>query len=254
MQLALALLFGALVGAALGGLGAGGSILVLPAMIYGLSIDPKTAVVCSLAVVGATSLFAAAIHWRAGHVRPGVAAMFAVTGAVGAYGGALLTRVVTEVVILVSLAVVMLVVGGLMLRSGRRDEPGASDRPPPARRIAWVLGAGLAVGVLTGFLGVGGGFLIVPALTLVARLPVKHAIGTSLLVIAINCASGIAAHRARGLDLELVGLFLLGSLGASYVASHLMRARSSGTLKRAFAVFILLIGGLILADNLIRSG
>lgn len=253
IRVLLALLFGGLVGAALGGLGGGGSILIIPALVYGLEVAPQPAVVNALAVVGATSLFASFVHWRQGHVRLLAAAIFAVVGAGGAYVGAIASHAVPGRVLLVALAILMAVVSVLMFRSGSggaREDDGAGQRRGAARHATVALAA-LAVGFLTGFLGVGGGFLIVPALTLVARLPVKEAIGTSLLVIAANCASGLAAHRAAGFDPSLTASFLAGSLGASYLASRLVKDAAPKAIKKAFAGFILLIAAMMLVDNLV---
>ncbi len=250
MDIALSLFFGGLVGFSLGALGAGGSILVLPALIYGLGFDPKQAVVLSMAIVGATSLYGSAIHARHGNVRIGVAALFSVTGFAGAFLGALLSERVPGAIILLGLTGVMLLVGVRMYRSAASPSQDPEPNPDASwlERSAPLLIAGVAVGFLTGFLGVGGGFLIVPALTLVARLPIKLAIGTSLVVITINCASGLIAHRFEGLDAVIIFPFIVGSFIASTFATRIARRLSPKTLKRSFAIFILVLGVLMLAD------
>lgn len=256
MEIALSLAFGALVGLSLGALGAGGSILVLPALLYGLGLPERQSVVLALAIVGATSLYGSVIHARQGNVRAGAAALFSVTGFAGAWLGAMVSHRVPGVALVASLAVVMLVVSARMYTSAGRGRPAPSAEPLPgrswARRSAPLLIAGVGVGFLTGFLGVGGGFLIVPALTLVGRLPVKQAIGTSLVVIAINCASGLFAHRFEGLDAVVILPFIVGSFAASTFAARLVRGVSAATLKRAFAAFILLLGLLMLVDAAVR--
>lgn len=252
MTFVLALLFGGLIGLSLGSLGGGGSILVVPALIYGLSLSPKEAVPPALVIVGLTSAYAAMLHWRRGSVRIYTVLMFSLTGCVGAYQGAGASRAVSDGVLLICLGAVMAAAGALMLRSARHEkivpEPQKAGR---TRLPVFTLVAGYVVGFLTGFLGIGGGFLIVPALTLVARVPVKQAIGTSLVVISLNCAGGLMAHRVSGIDWSLVGLFLIASLTASIFATRLAHRASSVLIKQLFAGFILLIGGLTLAGNLI---
>lgn len=251
MDIALSLLFGVLVGFSLGALGAGGSILVLPALIYGLGVGEKQAVVLALAIVGATSLYGSLVHARQGSVRFTAAGLFSLTGFVGAFLGARLSERVPGSVLLLCLGVLIVYAAVRMLRSAGRDR---TDPPPDPsagviRKITPLLLAGVGVGFLTGFLGVGGGFLIVPALTLVARLPVKHAIGTSLVVISINCLSGLIAHRFQGLDVLIVLPFLVGSVAASTYAARVASRLSPGALKRAFAGFILVLGLLMLIDG-----
>lgn len=256
MEIALSLFFGALVGFSLGALGAGGSILVLPALIYGLGIDPKQAVVLALAIVGATSLYGSAIHARQGHVRPTAALLFSITGFGGAFLGAKASEHVEGEIILLGLTGVMLLAGVRMYRSASSTK----QDPEPNQGAGWLeksaplLLAGVAVGFLTGFLGVGGGFLIVPALTLVGRLPVKHAIGTSLVVITINCLSGLIAHRFEGLDAVIIFPFIVGSFAASTVAARIASKLSAKTLKRSFAAFILVLGLFMLGDAALKLG
>ncbi|MFI4897039.1 MAG: sulfite exporter TauE/SafE family protein [Phycisphaerales bacterium JB059] len=256
MEIGLSLVFGALVGLSLGALGAGGSILVLPALLYGLGLAERQSVVLALVIVGATSLYGSVIHARQGNVRAGAAAVFSVTGFGGAWVGAMLSHRVPGVVLILSLALVMLVVSVRMyLSAGRKGaEPVSAEGASWIRRSAPLLVAGVGVGFLTGFLGVGGGFLIVPALTLVGRMEVKQAIGTSLVIIAVNCVSGLIAHRFAGLDWMVILPFVAGSFTASTFAARLVRGVSAATLKRAFAVFILLLGLLMLGDAAWRMG
>lgn len=254
MDIGLSLVFGVLVGLSLGALGAGGSILVLPALLYGLGLPERQSVVLALVIVGATSLYGSLMHARQGNVRAGAAALFSVTGFGGAWVGAMLSHRVPGVVLILSLALVMLVVSVRMyLSAGKKGaEPVIEEGASWIRRSAPLLVAGVGVGFLTGFLGVGGGFLIVPALTLVGRMPVKQAIGTSLVVIAVNCVSGLVAHRFEGLDWMVILPFVVGSFTASTFAARLVRGISPATLKRAFAVFILLLGLLMLGDAALR--
>lgn len=254
MDIALSLLFGALVGFSLGALGAGGSILVLPALIYGLGIAEKQSIVLALAIVGTTSLYSSIVHAFHGNVRIGAAALFSVTGFVGAFLGAKLSTLAPAFVLLLCLAVLVLYAGARMYRSAGRPRPETKPAPGASwlRKSAPLLIAGVGVGFLTGFLGVGGGFLIVPALTLVARLPIKHAIGTSLVIISINCLSGLIAYEFQGLDALIILPFLVGSFTMSTFATKVAKKLPPSALKRAFAIFILLLGLVMLVDGVIK--
>lgn len=261
MVLIVSLLFGALIGLSLGLLGAGGSILILPILVYVVGLEPQQAVVQTLVIVGITSLFAASLHWRGGRVRPVVAMIFVLAGAMGAYVGAWAGQRVPGDVLLIALTLLMVVVSGLMLRSGSKQptEADAAVEPPPARQgLVWLLlilpVVGLVVGFLTGFLGVGGGFLIVPALTLAARLPVKDAVGTSLIIIAANCGSGLLAHDASEVVPAVVVPFLMGSIGVSMFASRVAGRVRAASLKKGFAWFVLVVAVLIILDRLVLRG
>jgi hypothetical protein len=148
----------------------------------------------------------------------------------------------------------MAVAGGLMYRSSLRG--GGARVPSRGLRsgAVVVLASGLAVGFLTGFLGVGGGFLIVPALTLVARVPIKEAVGTSLVVIAANCMSGLVAHKIDSVEIEVLVPFLIASLGASMIAARFASRAPAATLKRLFAGMICVAGGMIVASSLLEVG
>lgn len=255
-DLALAALFGLAIGGALGALGGGGSILAVPALVYGLGMPVRQAIPTSLLVVGLTAAGAAAAHVRAGTVWFRTAAVFASAGIVGSFVGAWVNHRLDEALVLGGLAVVMVVASIGMWRRAGRPEPDVSaagadavrDRVT-ADRLPTVLAAGFGLGVLTGLFGVGGGFLAVPVMALVLDLPTPVAIGTSLVVIAVNAFAGLVAHLGLGsIDVPVALVFaaggLLGALGGQCVASRL----SSGTLGRAFAVFVMVIGVLTLVD------
>lgn len=244
-HLVLALLLSTLIGVSLGLLGGGGSILAVPVLVYVARVDVHSAIGMSLAIVGTTALVGGLVHARAGRVDLRAAALFGGAGMLGAPLGAQATHAVAPRVLLLLFAALMLAVGGLMLRGKAGARPG-TPRPHPVG----VPAAGFGVGLLTGFLGVGGGFLIVPALTLLARLPIHTAIGTSLLVIAANSAAGVLGHLRQGeMPLGLTAAFTasaaLGALAGVRLASSLDPAR----LRRAFAVFVVLVGLFLLAKN-----
>jgi hypothetical protein len=197
-----ALLFSGLIGLSMGLVGGGGSILAVPILLYVAGLPVPQAVAVSLAIVGATAAVGGGMHLKAGTADLKAVALFGLTGMAGAAGGARLTPLVPGPVLLCLLALLMAGVGIQMLQ-GRGEEAAAAT----AECSFWKCGlAGLALGVLTGFLGVGGGFLIVPALLRFARMPMQQAVGTSLLIIAANSTAGFAAHfgeAGRSLDLAL---------------------------------------------------
>jgi uncharacterized membrane protein YfcA len=246
--LALGFALAALIGLSLGLLGGGGSILTVPVLVYVLGIAAKPAIAMSLPVVGVTSLIAAALHWRLGNVRVRTALGFGAVAMVGAFAGAKLAVLLSGAVQLALLAIVMLAAAVSMLRPPRGDaEPGTHASPP---HVALLAAVALALGALTGLVGIGGGFLIVPALVLLARVPMREAVGTSLLVIAMNSASGFAGY-AGSVHLDwpfltaFIGLAVVGALAGALLAARVPQA----ALKRAFGVFLLAVGGLVLAHN-----
>lgn len=235
---ALALVLSGLIGVSLGLVGGGGSILAVPVLVYVAGFGAHQAIGASLAVVGAASLAASAVHWRAGDVDVRTAGLFGLVGGVAAMAGARLTPLVSSRTLLLSFAGMMLVSGASMLR--RRSRPPAGRATASSGRA---IATAAAVGVLTGFLGVGGGFLIVPALALLLGLPMHRAVGTSLLTIAINSAAGLAAHW-HGLHVPLdltLGLGGAASLGA-LAASGFSRRLRPETLRGAFGALAILVG------------
>jgi uncharacterized membrane protein YfcA len=248
-HLLLALALSTLIGVSLGLLGGGGSILAVPVLVYVAQVEVHAAIGMSLAVVGATALVGGLVHARAGRVDLRAAALFGGAGMLGAPLGAQVTHAVAGRVLMLLFAALMLAVGSLMLR-GRGPARPETPRPHPVA----VPAAGFGVGLLTGFLGVGGGFLIVPALTLLAGLPIHRAIGTSLLVIAANSAAGVAGHLRQGemplgLTAALTAAAALGALVGVQLASNLDPAR----LRRAFAAFVILVGLFLLAKNALAA-
>jgi uncharacterized protein len=240
------LLCSALIGLSLGLIGGGGSIITLPVLVYLLSVEPHAAMGMSLAVVGTTSLFGAGLHYRNGNVNLRAGLLFATTGILGAYFGTRLTYLLSAPALLITFASLMLVVSARMLLA---KQPASSA--PHGLHISRLLAAGLGVGVLTGFLGVGGGFLIVPALLLSAGLGMKQAVGTSLLVIAINCASGLAGHMQRAsFDWRLAGLVTLCALAGAIVGTGYAHATHPETLRRIFAYFVLAVALFLFYRNL----
>lgn len=240
----------ALIGLSLGLLGGGGSILTVPVLVYVLGVAAKPAIAMSLPVVGITSLVGAALHWRLGNVRVPTALTFGLVAMVGAFAGAKLAVFLSGAVQLALLAVVMLAAAGSMLRGGSpRGNRTEAESDAPAR-LALLVPVALGVGVLTGLVGIGGGFLVVPALVLLARVPMRQAVGTSLLVIAMNSASGFAGYLGTvDLDWGFLAGFTAAAVAGALVGTALVARVPQAALKRGFAVFLLAMGGFVLYRN-----
>lgn len=224
-----------LIGLTLGLLGGGGSILTLPVLVYVLGIEAKQAIASSLVVVGATALVSAAAHARARNVDYRTGALFGVAGVAGAFAGGRIAGLLPGNVLLGAFAAVMLVTAIAMMRP--RAEP-----PPGERRISVVrvLLVGVSVGIVSGLVGAGGGFLVVPALVLFGGLDTRRAIGTSLMVIAFQSFAGFAGHAAHThIDWQLVGVVTAFAVGGSLGGAALAKRLSTAALRRGFAWFVL---------------
>jgi uncharacterized membrane protein YfcA len=249
----LGLALAAVVGLSLGLLGGGGSILTVPIFVYVLGYDAKEAIALSLAVVGVTSLFGAVGHWRAGNINLRVALVFGAVAMVGTFLGARLAVYVSGAVQLVLFAVVMLAASIFMARDRRPAAVmiPAADGSRGQMPLGYILLEGLGVGVLTGLVGIGGGFMIVPALLLLGKVPMKQAVGTSLLVIAMNSAIGFAGYLDQVMiDWGLLALFTLIAIGGILTGAYLVRFVSQSDLRRSFAVLLVVMGIFVLSQNL----
>jgi len=238
------------IGLSLGTLGGGGSILTVPIFVYVMGYTAKQGIAMSLVVVGATSLVGAFRHWRAGNFDVRAAIVFGVLAMGGARLGAEIARLLPGIVQLALLGIVMLVAAALMLR--RREESAVV----PARSAGLVssaaatAGVGLGVGILTGLVGTGGGFLFVPALVLLARLPMKTAVGTSLFVITLSTAAGAFGYRGQAaVPWGVVALFTLIAIVGIFIGTRLLRFVSQQALRRAFAYFLFGMAGFVLYQN-----
>jgi hypothetical protein len=233
-----------LIGVSLGFFGGGGSILTVPLLVYVFDLPPKEAIASSLLVVAAASSVAAIQHARAGNLRPRVAAVFGLAGMAGAYAGARVAAFVDGGILLLLFAAVMALTAAAMWR-GRRGVPDDAARPEGSRgKLAL---QGLTVGLFTGLVGAGGGFLIVPALALWTGLTMKTAIGTSLLVIVLNCLAGFSGYAAHvEIQAGLVTGVAACAIAGSFAGSRLTRLVKPESLRRAFAGFVLAMAALIL--------
>jgi uncharacterized membrane protein YfcA len=244
--LVLEVVFGAGIGLLLGLVGGGGSIITVPILVYAIGLSPKDATATSLVIVGLTALLGAMPHAREGRVDLRTALAFGAAGIAGAFAGTWLNHQVSGPMMLLLFGVMMLVVAARMA-FGKKPTPRPADfeRHPLAVPVA-----GLAVGVMTGFFGVGGGFLIVPALVLALGLPMKLAVGTSLVIIAMNSASGVLAHLATGgFDLEVAAAFVLGGFLGSQVGGRLAGRIDDAKLSKAFAGLVAAIGVFLIVKN-----
>ncbi|MFF1378173.1 sulfite exporter TauE/SafE family protein [Streptomyces sp. NPDC058308] len=257
--LILALLAGAVVGLALGALGGGGSVLAVPALIYLLGFTPAAATTASLVIVTVTSLTALYAHARAGKVRWPAGAAFAAAGILPAAAAGAAAAHLPQPALTGAFAAIAVLAAVKMLRStdtGRSDT-GRSDITRPATRTAGrsvrlgrAAGAGAALGALTGLLGVGGGFLAVPALVTVLGFEMEAAVGTSLLVITANSLASLATRSgaAASLDWAVVGPFIGSAILGAWDGKRLAAKVSGPRLQRVFAMALLTVAAFMLAD------
>lgn len=247
--LILGLILSALIGFSLGLIGGGGSIITVPVLVYVLGVEAHEAVGMSLAVVGATSLVGALLHRRRGNLQMKTGLIFGAAGVVGAFVGSPLTRLLSPSALLLTFALLMLAIAVLMLR--RKTAGDAQIETGKKQPSLWKsLAAGFAVGVLTGFLGVGGGFLIVPALVMFGGLSIKDAIGTSLFVIFLNCVAGLIGHASQnGFDWNLTAQVTALATAGTIFGTLLSHRLAAAKLQKGFAVFVLIVAVFLMAKN-----
>lgn len=247
-MLAVALVLASLIGVSLGLLGGGGSILTTPILVYALGIEPRQAIATSLVIVGVTSLAALVQHARSGNVQWKTGLVFGSAGMVGAYLGGYVAAWFSETVLLVMFALMMVATAVAMFRD--RNTPVASEAHT-GQPIWKVLAEGAVVGVVTGLVGAGGGFLVVPALALLGGLPMPQAVGTSLLVIAMKSFAGYLGHAIHvEIDLQLAAVLSVAAVIGSFGGSALSSRVPPEMLRRSFAVFVLAMAGFVLYQQL----
>jgi hypothetical protein len=235
------------VGLIVGLLGGGGSILTVPMLVYVLKVEAEQAVATSLLLVFATSAVGVAAHAGAGSVRWPAGLAFGLSGMAGAAAGGQLARWVPGFWLLLLFALVMLATAAGMLL---RREQAAPPVPPPLR-IGRVLPIGVGVGLVSGLVGAGGGFLIVPALTLLAGLTMREAIGTSLLVLALQSGAGFVSHLSHTpIEWRLALLVTSTATAGSLLGARLSRRIHPARLRRGFAVLVLAMGVFMLGKQL----
>ncbi|XTP36420.1 sulfite exporter TauE/SafE family protein [Mycobacterium sp. TJFP1] len=236
------------VGIALGLLGGGGSILTVPLLAYVAGMDAKAAIATSLLVVGVTSAIGAISHARAGRVQWRTGLIFGAAGMAGAYAGGLLARYIPGTILLIGFAVMMIATAIAMLRGRKTIETGETGHRLPVPKI---VAEGLIVGLVTGLVGAGGGFLVVPALALLGGLPMPIAVGTSLIVIAMKSFAGLAGyltsvHINWTLALAVTAAAVIGAL----IGARLTAMINPDSLRKTFGWFVLVMSSVILAQEI----
>jgi uncharacterized membrane protein YfcA len=237
-----------LVGLSLGLLGGGGSILMVPLLVNVIGLSPKEAITTSLAVVALTSAAGLVRHAHEHHVRWRSGLIFGAAGMAGATAGGLLSGRLSDQVLMILFAGMMLATAVAMLRSRRPR----TEEAVPARPLGAVLRDGAGIGVVTGLVGAGGGFLVVPALHVLGRLSMRDAIGTSLLVIALQASAGLAAHAAGAtFDPTVTAVVSGGAVLGSVLGGVLSERIHPERLRRGFAVLVLVLGAVQLGQWLL---
>lgn len=252
---------GFVVGMALGALGGGGSILAVPVLVYAAGQDPRDATTTSLVIVGLAALAGMGDHWRAGRVRLGTGMVFGAAGIGGSLLGSAVNRGLDPDLLLLAFSGLILLAAWRMLvgcptctRAGEQREHEAASssigggsgavstklRVDPAT-VVKVVGAGTVVGFFTGLFGVGGGFIIVPALTLLLHFAMPEAIGTSLVIIAVNCAVALGARAGTGVEWDVTVPFAVATLAGVVAGSRVADRLNAAVLLRGFAALLVAV-------------
>ncbi len=250
--LIVALLLAVLVGVSLGLLGGGGSILTTPILTYVLGMEPRVAIASSLFIVGVTSVVGLLTHAKAGRVRWKTGLIFGAAAMVGAFAGGFIGGFVPGTVLMILFAVMMVATATAMIR-GRKQAKG-EDQPGPEGAghlpLTRILIDGSLVGLATGLVGAGGGFLVVPALNLLGGLPMAIAVATSLLVIVMKSASGLAGYLfSVQLDWPVVLAFTGVAIVGSLIGARLAGRVPERALRQGFGYFVLAMGAFVLVQE-----
>ncbi len=258
VSLVVGTLLAVLVGVSLGLLGGGGSILTVPLLVYVMGVPAHEAIALSLFVVGATSLAALVPHARAGRVRWKTGLVFGATAMFGAFGGGKIAHFVPPTMLLLLFAAMMFVTATAMMRSKRGDrEPSPAEvpeRPLSELAIGKIVLTGLAVGTVTGLVGAGGGFVVVPALALLGKIPMRAAVGTSLLVIAMNSFAGFAGYLSHAsIDWPLGAIVTAAAIAGSVLGGAFAGRVPEALLRRGFAWFVVVMAVFILLEEVPRA-
>ena len=253
-MLLLAMVLSVVIGVAVGLLGGGGSILTTPMLLYVLGFEPTEAIASSLLIVAVTSFVALVRHASIGQVRWRVGFIFGGAGMLGAFIGGRLGAQLPDAILLAGFAIMMAATATAMIR-GRRSLPVGDPKPA---RVYKIIFDGAIVGLLTGMVGAGGGFMVVPALVLLGGLPMRAAVATSLLVVGMkslagfagyaltfNSVSGIAMNPRLDLDFAIIGLALVGAAAGSALGARLSSTIHPERLRVAFGWLVLVMAGVI---------
>ncbi|WP_293354450.1 MULTISPECIES: sulfite exporter TauE/SafE family protein [unclassified Microcoleus] len=254
-------LFAICIGISLGLLGGGGSVLALPVLVYVMGVSPKPAIAMTLVIVGSVSLLGSIPHARRGNLNLKIAGIFGSATMVGAYLGARIATLpfITSGIQMLLFGISMLIAAGLMIYRSANAKPDMSEddlaaiqyvKPACKYCWLWLMTEGIAVGILTGLVGVGGGFAIVPALVLLGNIPMKKAIGTSLLIIACNSFAGLLGylgHISLNWTLTVSFTFLAGC--GTVIGAYLAQFVSPKQLQKSFGYFLLAVATFVLVQN-----
>lgn len=268
----LSLTFGAVAGLSLGLTGGGGAIFAVPLLVYGLGVPAREAVAISLAAVGATSFVGFLHRWRLKEAEIRTGLLFALAGMIGAPLGTWLAGFIPDAMLMLAFGGLMIVVAVRLWQQASQPNLPITDCPPGGRaggptcqrdsagsliltsRCAVLLIlVGTLTGVLSGLFGVGGGFVIVPALVLFSSMSIHRAVGTSLLVIALVSVSGVASQfvSGRAVPLDVTALFVAGGIGGLFAGQQIGRRLSGPALQKVFVVAILAVATFVIARNLL---
>lgn len=235
-----------LIGFTLGILGGGGSILTVPILVYILKFAPKLSIALSLAIVGLTAIIGSIAHFRQKNIDLKVAITFAPLAMVGTFLGAKIAAHMSASTQLILFAVIMLLASMNMLLKKENKPSNISGK----KRIILITILGFIVGVVTGIVGVGGGFLIVPALVILGRVPIKKSIGTSLFIISLNSLSGFSGYLGQfEIPWKFLILFTVFTSIGTFLGTYCIRFIDQKLLKKIFAIFLIIMGALILYKN-----
>lgn len=239
-----------IIGLSLGVLGGGGSILTVPILVYVAGFGPKEAIAASLFVVGVTSVVSVVSHARRGRVWWRTGLLFGAAGMAGAFAGGLLGGHIPGQILLIAFAVMMVATSIAMLRGRKKKDDGGAAPVKHELPLGRVLLDGAVVGLITGLVGAGGGFLVVPALALLGGLPMAAAVGTSLVVIAMKSFAGLAGYLTSvQLDWGLVLAVTAAAIGGTLIGSRIAGRIPEDVLRKAFGWFVLAMGTFVLTQQ-----
>ncbi|NMR32073.1 sulfite exporter TauE/SafE family protein [Crystallibacter degradans] len=250
MSLALTatLLLSVVIGLSLGLLGGGGSILTVPILTYVAGLDPKEAIAASLFVVGATSAVSAITHARNGRVKWRTGLVFGAAGMAGAFAGGLLGGHIPGTILMIAFALMMVATSLAMIRGRKNKTATTHNNELPVLKVIL---EGLVVGLVTGLVGAGGGFLVVPALALLGGLAMPVAVGTSLVVIAMKSFAGLGGYLTTvSLDWGLVAAVTAAAIAGSVIGARLTGRIPEAALRKGFGIFVLAMGVFVLVQEL----
>jgi uncharacterized membrane protein YfcA len=246
------------IGITLGLIGGGGSILALPILKYVMGVETKSAVAMTLVIVGAVSLIGVIPHWLQGNVNFKTALLFSPAAMLGAYMGARIASlpIIDPTIQLICFAVMMLVAAFFMIRKSSRTSDNKqqddllNSKHDSQYRLLMIPIEGLIVGIVTGFVGVGGGFMIIPALVLLGKTPMKEAVGTSLLIITFKSLAGFAGYFGQvPVDVNIMIIFTIAASLGTISGAYLTKFVKPKLLEKSFGYFVIAVAVYILVQR-----